>query len=131
DLEGLLGRAEKLARGEDRELVALTAVGVEGEAPALLVAEKAQAAEMSGGVAQALYHLLAALRPVRRRPIRAQRLRLRVGVDVAELAAKANVEAGVAAGKVLLGIPADALFRAQLHRLRDTLAAAIRSEDPR
>src|SRR5947207_1100176 len=97
------GRAEKLARGEDRELVALTAVGVEGEAPALLVAEKAQAAEMSGGVAQPLHHLLAALRPVRRRPIRARRLRLRVGVDVAELATKANVEPRVAAGQVLLG----------------------------
>src|SRR5947207_15746799 len=85
---------------------------------------------MGGGVAQALYHLLAAFRPVRRRPIRAQRLRLRVGVDVAELAAKANVEAGVAAGKVLLGIPTDSLFGAQLHRLRDALSAAIRSEDP-
>src|SRR4051794_30740959 len=86
---------------------------------------------MGGGVAQPLHHLLAAFRPVRRRPIRSRRLRLGVGVDVAELAAKANVEAGVAAGKVLLGVAADSLFRTQLHRLRDALAAAIRSEDPR
>src|SRR5207248_2976524 len=89
------------------------------------------AAEMSWGVAQALHHLLAAFRPVRRRPFRAGWLRLGVGVDVAELTAKANVEPRVAAGKVLLGIATDALFRAQLHRLRDALSTAIRSEDPR
>src|SRR5207253_10921188 len=108
DVEGLLGPAEELTRGEDRQLVALVAVGVEGEAPALLVAEVAQPAEMGRRVAQPLLHLLARLAPAGRGPVLAERLRLGVGVDVAELAAEADLEPGVAAGEVRLGIAAEA-----------------------
>src|SRR6266536_1481679 len=74
DLEGIFRRTHKLPGWEDRELVALVAVGVEGEAPALLVAEVAQAEEVGRGVAQPLLVLLARLGPVRGRPVGAERL---------------------------------------------------------
>src|SRR5436853_5248005 len=99
----LLRRAEELARREHRQLVALVAVGIEREAPALFVAEVAQPAEVRRRVAQPLQVLLARLGPVRRRPVLARWLRLGVSVDVAELSAEADVEAGVAPGELCLG----------------------------
>ena len=130
DPEGLFGRTEGLAGGEDREFVALVAVGVEGEAPALLVAEIAQPAEVHRRVAAALQVLLAGFRPVRRRPVRAERLGLDVGVDIAELAAEADLQPVVAPGEMLLGVAPDALLRAPLDGVRDARAAAIGIEDP-
>src|SRR6266508_2583486 len=130
DLEGLLGRAEELPRGEHRQLVALARVGVERKPPALLVAEVAQATQVRRGVAQPLQVLLTRLRPVRGRPAGRGRRRFGVGVDVTELPVEADLEPGVAAGEVLLGIAAQPLRGAAPDRLGDRRAAAVRREHP-
>src|SRR6266536_6148034 len=81
-------------------------------------------------VAEPLQILLAGLRPVRRRPGWGQWLGLGVGVDVAELTTKADIERGVATGEVLLGVAAKARLRALLDRLGDPHTTAVRCKDP-
>src|SRR5262249_22636368 len=93
-------------------------------------AEVAQPAEVRGRGTQALHHLLARLRPVRRRPVRTGRFRLLVCVDIAELTPETDVQPRVAPGKVLLGVAANALFRAQLQCLWNLLPTAIGIKDP-
>src|SRR5438105_12800188 len=108
DLEGVFRWTEELSGWEDGELILLAAVGEKAKAPALLVAEIAQPAQVRGCVAQTLLVLLARLRPMRRRPVCARLGGFRIRVDIAELSPKADFNPCVAAAEVLLAIPLQA-----------------------
>src|SRR5207245_1576339 len=97
DLEGVFRWTEERSRWEDRELVLFAAVGEKAEAPALLVAEIAQPAQVRGCVAQALLVLLASLWPIGGRPVWARLGGFRICVDIAELSPKADLNPCVAA----------------------------------
>src|SRR5205814_5596358 len=79
---------------------------------------------------QPLQVLLACFGLVGWRPARAEIVGLGVGVDVAELAAEADVHPRVAAGEMLRGLAPDALLGALLYWLGDRPTAAAGVEDP-
>ena len=86
---------------------------------------------MGGGVAQPL-QVLPRASPASRAAAsrRSGRLGLGVGVDVAELAAEADVQPRVAAGEVLLGVAPEALLGAPLDRLGDRACRRCRGRRP-
>lgn len=85
---------------------------------------------MGGRIAQALQVFFAALGPIGRRPAGAKRFGFLVGVDIAELATKADLESGVATGELFFGEAPDAFLGATPDRFRDFLAPAVGVEDP-
>src|SRR4051794_7126552 len=85
---------------------------------------------MSRRVAQSLHIFLASLMPARGWPIGAWLQVFGVGVDVAELSPKADLQTCVAAGVILFSITAQTRLCTTLHELGNACAAAVRAEDP-
>ena len=86
---------------------------------------------MGGAVRWQVRTLAGSLHSVGGRPVLVDRLGLRVGVDAAELTAKAHVEPGIAAPEVFLGIALEPLLRPTLHWLGDANAPMVGVKDPR
>jgi hypothetical protein len=85
---------------------------------------------MHGYVAESLNHFRTIFSRSCRRPPSPRQLRFRVGVDIAELAAEADIEPANTSPKAALGIPADALLHMAFHGAGNQRAAVIRIEDP-
>jgi hypothetical protein len=81
------------------------------------------------GIPQPLHKFFPVFRPIGRWPI-LQGLRLRIGVNVAELPAKPNIQLGVATGEMGFRIAAETILRPALYSFRDLDAPRVRIEYP-
>ena len=131
DLEGIFRRTEELSGRKHRQFILLTAVREEAETPPLLVAEVPQPTQVHRRSEHSLHVLIACLRPVCRRPVRTGRHRFRVCIDVAELRSKPDIQACITSSVMLVGIAAQACFRALPNQFGNGFPTTIRVESPR
>ena len=108
DIEGLFRGADELSGTEYTWCVPVVTVGAVGQAPAVVSAEVPETYQMYGRPAEALDHLFARLPPALRWPAGGQ-VRLDIGIDVTQRAAKADVQRGVSAGVVFFHMGQDTL----------------------
>ena len=127
--ERLLRSTVYSSRGEDARFVSLVGVREERHGPLRLIAEVSEPTKMDRNCAQALKVFLSRLAvALRVKPARDDRLR--VGIDIAQRSAKANVDSSVPTRIVLLSIGKNTGTRPFLDRWWDRTSTSMGIVDP-
>ena len=124
------GGPKNCPEGNSEQFILLTAVREEAETPPSLVAEVPQPTQVHRRGTHSLHVLLTRLRQVRRRSVRTGRHRFRVCIDVAELRSKPDIQACITSSVMLVGIAAQACFRALPNQFGNGFPTTIRVESP-
>ena len=127
--ERLLRSTVYSSRGEDARFVSLVGVREERHGPLRLIAEVSEPTKMDRNCAQTLKVFLSRLAvALRVKPARDDRLR--VGIDIAQRSAKANVDSSVPTRIVLLSIGKNTGTRPFLDRWWDRTSTSMGIVDP-